>query len=148
MCDDCELGLEVKMSKKASHGGSGRGQGRHKELGHIKMVAHRFLNEKEEAIAKQFTPRQRVEALLKESNKVAALTWKEAKKLAEKKGADARKVHQVSAWLAGDAEAGNDPQMLEEFNSGKWEVWQGYSVRMQNTDHAYRFFPGVYYEGA
>lgn len=62
---------------KTTHGGPGRGQGRHKEPGYDKSVKMRFLTgEEEEAIIKEFTPRQRVEILLaalaRKPNKVFA----------------------------------------------------------------------------
>ncbi len=47
-----------------THGGSGRGQGRHKDPGYIKCKALRFLDKAEEELAKKLTPRERVEVLL------------------------------------------------------------------------------------
>jgi len=49
---------------KTTHGGPGRGQGRHKEPGYDKPVKMRFLSQEEEEALKEFTPRQRVEILL------------------------------------------------------------------------------------
>lgn len=51
-------------TKKATHGGPDRGQGRHEEPGYSKAIKLRFLSEDEEALIKQLTPRQRVEILL------------------------------------------------------------------------------------
>ncbi len=81
-------------------------------------------------------------------SKLIALTWEESKQLAAKKGADPQKVHLASIWLERDVEAGNDSQMLKEFNKGEWEVWQDYSVRMNNQSHPSRTFPAQYYERA
>lgn len=52
------------MTKQSTHGGPGRGQGRHKEPGYDKPVKLRFLNKAEEAALKKLTPRERVEILV------------------------------------------------------------------------------------
>ena len=52
------------MKQQPTHGGPGRGQGRHEEPGYSKGVKMRFLSKAEEEAIKQLSPRGRVEILL------------------------------------------------------------------------------------
>ena len=62
------------MTNKNTHGGPGRGQGRHKEPGYQKLMKVRFLSESEEKALRgaKFSPRRRVEILLMAISLIAA----------------------------------------------------------------------------